>query len=254
MKNIILRCTALIISLVFVFSLVPHSVAAVVWEDNFDDGNYDDWTVSQGSWDASNGYLVAEYGSDLLHEIWHNSSQIEGTWSFDLFLVYDSNDYGSMYFDFIVNGTSEYSFHVSCDEGNPIVALIGGATLESAGLAIGNQTWTHIDITRNSTGGMHVYVNATGPVAEPILSAVDTTHSISERFEIVSTYSVEGSRVDNIVVKDTIDIVPPESTTPTTSDPTPTTTDGGGDTTLLIIGAGVAVIAIIAAVVFMRRR
>jgi hypothetical protein len=230
----------------------------VVWEDNFDDGNYDDWTVSNGSWHVVDGSLEAVYGTDLLHEIWHNSSQIEGTWSFDLFLVYDSNDYGSMYFDFIVIGTSEYSLRVSCDEGNPVVALMGGVTLESAGLAVGNQTWTHFDITRNSTGGMHVYVNATGSVAVPILSAVDTTHSTSERFEIASTYDVEGSRIDNIVVKDTIDITPTYSTTPTGTTPT----NGGTspppqpiDTTpLYIVGAGVVGVAIIAVVVFLRRR
>jgi hypothetical protein len=89
---------------------------------------------------------------------------------------------------------------------------------------------------------MNVYVNKTGPVAEPILTAIDTTHSISERFEIASTYSVEGSRVDNIVVKDTIDIIPPDSTTPT------------GTTTLPIVIAGVVGVVIIAAVVLMRRR
>ncbi|MHA2159253.1 MAG: hypothetical protein ACXABE_10180 [Candidatus Thorarchaeota archaeon] len=253
MKEYLLRCTGLLIGLIFVFSLLPQSTAAVVWEDNFDDGNYDDWTVSQGSWNASNGYLEAVYGTDLLHEIWHNSSQIEGTWSFDIFLVYDSNDYGSIYFDFIVNGTSEYSFRVSCDEGNPVVALIGGVTLESAGLAVGNQTWTHFDITRNSTGGMNVYVNKTGPVAEPILTAIDTTHSISERFEIASTYSVEGSRVDNIVVKDTIDIIPPDSTTPTGTTSNGTTPPPL-DTTLPIVIAGVVGVVIIAAVVLMRRR
>ncbi|MFW9767371.1 MAG: hypothetical protein ACFFF9_14530 [Candidatus Thorarchaeota archaeon] len=261
MKSEIMKCSGFLIGLVFVFLLFPQTAATVVWEDNFDDGTYaPEWTVTEGAWEASNGYLEA-VGS-IRNTISHNSSQVEGTWSFDIFYVYVENNHGSLTINYIVNGSDDYHLTIS-QPGNvgigPRLTLQGGISLNVSDFVVGSETWTHFDITRNSIGETHVFVNKTGPIAEPTISIVDTTHSYSEQFRITCAFDAEGSRIDNIVVDDEILITPPATTTPeTTTTPDTTPTNGGPgipiDTTLLIVGAGVGGVVIIAGVVCMRRR
>jgi len=258
LKSKLLKCTGLVIGLIFVFSLFSQSAAAVVWSDNFDDGNYDGWTVTEGAFDVIDGCLVQVSDGDLGHSIWHESSQVVGTWSLDVFFGKDIPDtlgLPSTSIEFMGNGTDSYTVSIG-DLG--IKFSIRGYPLSYVEIGNYTHTWTHIDITRNSTGGFHVYVNATSTTAEPILTVVDTTYSYSERFVIGIGYQDE-ARIDNIVVDDEILIRPPAPTTPDTTTPPDTTTTNGGitlpmDTVLLITGAGVAGIVIVAAVVFMRRR
>ncbi|MFW9927709.1 MAG: hypothetical protein ACFFDM_13240 [Candidatus Thorarchaeota archaeon] len=85
MKTGILKISGVLIGLIFVLSFLPQSAATAVWSDNFDDGNYAGWTITEGTWSVVSGILESEdlgfsYG---LQRIWHASSQIEGTWSFD---------------------------------------------------------------------------------------------------------------------------------------------------------------------------
>jgi hypothetical protein len=122
-----------------------------------------------------------------------------------------------------------------------------------------HQTWIHIDITRNTTGGIHVYLDQTPDIIEPNLTAVDTTYSSCEIFHVANIFN-DGSRFDNFVVSDEI-LTPTTTTTTTETDPSTTTTPTNGeptqppmDMTLLIAGAGAAVVVIIVAVVFLKRR
>ncbi len=262
MKSELLKCAGFLIGLVFVFTLIPQSAAAVVWEDNFDDGNYDGWTIADGNWNVENGYLVADLTSKIRCEIWHPSSQVVGTWSFDVFAGPEG---GFVDICFMQNGTESYTVSIR-QSSDPVEA---GIYFEVGSLALAHyeligfeETWTHYDITRNSTGGFHVYLNATSSIEEPIIEVVNMVYSSSERLLLVN-HNYDGSRFDNITVNDEILITPPEPTTPTPTttsptDTTPTTTTGGStlplDMTLLIAGAGVAVVVIVAAVVFMRRR
>lgn len=265
MKTGILKFTGVLIGLIFVLSLLPQSAAAPVWSDDFGDGNYNDWTVTEGTWSVDSGILESEdlglsYGYQRL---WHPSSQVEGTWSFDhwsldTWYAWEAN------IMFMAIGTHPdyygYGIRVSGDA-VLLLKLNGGSAASSLGLAVFEDlryAWLYIDITRNSTGGINVYVNATSDIAEPLISFVDTEYSYSERF-VIEQLGRGGDGFDNFVVSDTIDITPPAPTTPTenTTTTTETTTDGGTpppiDTTLLLIGGGVAGVVIIAAVVFMRR-
>ncbi|MHA2027178.1 MAG: hypothetical protein ACW98U_14850 [Candidatus Thorarchaeota archaeon] len=119
-----------------------------------------------------------------------------------------------------------------------------------------DETWTHIDISRNSTGGIHVWVNGTPSTDAPNITVVDPTYDYSERF-LLYHHGAYAARFDNIVVDDEVidPIVDDEVIdTTTTTSTTPTTNGGQIDPTLLIVGAGVAGVVIVAAVVCMRRR
>ena len=271
MKTRIMKFTALLFGLIFVFSLFPQSAAAVVWSDDFDDGNYDGWTVELGDFLVTDGELLSQSG-DNVRMIWHASSQTVGTWSFDHWHPTHTNIH-TQNFIFLASGdvtpSPAYSgygiritectiFLIRYDEGTSV-------SLAFTILETFYETWTHYDITRNTTGGFHVYANATSTTAEPNLVVVDTTYDISDKFLLRegnygNTYPV--SRIDNITVDDEILITPPEPTTTettTTSDTTTTETTTVGDvfpidTTLLLAGAGVVGVIIIVAVVFTRRR
>jgi hypothetical protein len=261
MKTRFLKISASLICLVFAFCLVTSSDAAIVWEDNFNDGNYDGWTVSVGDWRVSDGVLETYYVSSYIWRIWHPSTQVVGTWSFDVetstFAVFENT------FLFMANGTDTtftydgYGIKITHDDFLFMKFYEGSSIpLKMASIDGIAGSWAHVDITRNSTGEFHVYINATSSIAEPDISIVDTEYSYSEQFVINSNQ--EGFLLDNIVVDDEIKITPLVSTPTTTTNTTisSTTTNGGDtpppiDTTLLIVGAGVVIVA---AVVFMRRR
>ena len=267
-----MKFTALLFGLIFVCSLFPQSAAAVVWSDDFDDGNYDGWVVEIGDFLVTDGELLSESGVTV-RMLSHASSQTVGTWSVDYWHPTHSRIH-TYNFIFIASGDATPSpafsgyairitectvFLIRYDEGTSV-------SLAFTIFGIFYETWTHYDITCNTTGGFHVYANATSTTAEPDLVIVDTTYDISDKFIIRegnygNTFPV--SRIDNISVNDEILITPPEPTTTTTetttteTTTTETTTDGTVlpiDTTLLIAGAGVVGVIIIAAVVFTRRR
>ena len=93
MKTELLKLTGLVVGLVFVVSLFPQSAAAVpVWSDDFDNGNYNGWTVKTGTFSCADLTLAGTYDStpegDSMrfdNEIWINSTVSYGTWSFDLY-------------------------------------------------------------------------------------------------------------------------------------------------------------------------
>ncbi|MHA2199868.1 MAG: hypothetical protein ACXACG_02200 [Candidatus Thorarchaeota archaeon] len=100
MKSKLLKCIGLLIGLVFVISLIPHTSATAVpvWEDNFNDRNYNGWTVKTGLFSCMNKTLAGTYDSTpegnsmrFDNEIWANSTVSYGTWSFDLYFGGQSN-------------------------------------------------------------------------------------------------------------------------------------------------------------------
>ena len=270
MKSQLLKITGLFIGLVFVFSLLPQTAATVVWEDNFDDGNYNGWTVTEGGYEViDSNYLRTSFPEGAHHcRIWHSSDQVVGTWSFDIrpsafqcevLFMANGTDPPEDYDGYGIKLTEDYISLIkrkgSWDGGDTTLAYSSIGDTESK--------WTHIDVTCDDTGEFNVYVNATSNSAIPIINAVDTEFSYSERFVLDCHWAL--SSFDNITVDNEILITPIPTTTsePTTTttptDTSPTTTDGGTtpppiSTTLLIIGAGVGGVVIIAAVVCMRRR
>ena len=263
MKTRLLKCIGVFIGLIFIFSLLPQSAAEVVWEDDFETG-MDGWTVIVGHWRVADGMLEAYYVDDLDHRISHPSSQVVGTWSFDMYHP-SAECYTTMWF--ITNGTDTpdenygYGLRIGGDliymvklEGDYLSSSpIAGAVYESDDDF--EDVWIHINITRDSAGEFNVYFNETSTIAEPIFSCTDTEYNYSTRM-LIDFGGAVVEKFDNIVVDDEILITPLDPTpTPTPTSPTsPTSPETAIDTTLLIAAAGVGGVVIIAAVVCMRRR
>jgi len=276
MKAKLLKCIGLLIGLVFVFSMLPQSAAAVMWEDNFNDGTFEpEWTITaeyNNEWGITD-YTLATDGTspEAICRIWHESNVTVGTWSFDMLVP--ANGDGIPKVLFLANGTDPpgafeddyqgYGIEVWVDAGDIYLYKQDGdwdqgqQLLATAEIEVEFNSWAHYDITRNSTGGFNVYVDADPSVDEPHISYVHTEFSYSERFVLDVHWG--NAMFDNFTVIDTVlgpIISTPTTTTTSTTTTTTTPTIPSGDmTTMLIIaGGGVVGIAIIAGVIFMRRR
>jgi hypothetical protein len=73
----------LLLSLAF---LPLHASAAIVWSDDFDDGNYDGWTVIQQTYEVIDGVLVSTQDIRQCALIHHDSviDYGNGTWTIDI--------------------------------------------------------------------------------------------------------------------------------------------------------------------------
>jgi len=170
--------------------------AAVVWSDNFDDGNYDGWIVQNGTFIVENGILKT--GPEDLNIISIQSyGASTGTWSFDLmatgwtvvYLVLNSQQFlvvvftGQEYYVQRINVTNSQQYSRAKFSGK-IAA------------------WQHLNVTRNQDGRICVYDNGT-----LVADYVDTTYIPAQEF--FEFYATGGqAAIDNIVYSDTVDIEP----------------------------------------------
>ncbi|MHA1908655.1 MAG: hypothetical protein ACW98Y_15240 [Candidatus Thorarchaeota archaeon] len=200
--------------------------AAVVWEDNFDDGNMDDWYVYMWpdvppEYTITDGIVYTDSEDDLFIAV-HNSSVAYGTWSFD---VYASQGIGVEFLSLLTleNGSrgdyppittvgASYAYEL-------LFAPDGRAGVDSASIilaelyitSIGHfdyrvldyylmnpAGWYHVDITRDNTGYFCVYLNG-----EPLLEAIDNTVTTSSGFSMAIR---PGCAFDNVSVSDSVGI------------------------------------------------
>jgi hypothetical protein len=181
--------------------------ATVVWSDTFDDGNYDGWTVTYGSFSCAENSLISNQYSSAINR---PSTVMVGTWSFDLLLV-DSGSSGihvcfycESFVFYPITGydlkVSRYGFELmywldyyddSIGEYFPSIVMDG---------------WQHVDITRDDTGLIRVYINDSLQI-----ETVDNRIPSSNYFHLVSG---SGEGLDNIVVSDSVDITPTPGTNP----------------------------------------
>lgn len=254
--------------LLLIAMLVPLKCSAtMVWSDNFDDGNYDGWTVTginmtavppvlvDGNYSAEDGLLRATGEGEGW--IWnlasHPSTVATGTWSFDIdsppteaglthFYVFFMSD-DTNFEDGIPDG---YAFKVEMVlyqgfRGFELEKYVDGDNTQIAQYQTGQDVLGgyHIDITRDSTGLFNVWVNGTHR-----MSAQDDTHSTSDYFRFSTP---AGPALDNIEVFDSIEFDPP--TTDTT-----TTTETGEEFPLVWIVIGISIpVALIIIVVIIKK-
>ena len=228
----------LLISLVL---LNPNSASAtLVWSDAFDDGNFDDWTVTYGAFSGAENALLAIQFSSAIH---HPSTVMVGTWSFDLLIVDSGTSclhvcfYCESFEIYPITGmdlkVSRNGFELmywldyyddSIGEYFPPFVMVG---------------WQHIDITRDDTGLIRVYINDSLRI-----ETVDNRIPSSNYFYLLTN---QGEGIDNIVVSDSIDITP-----------TPETPSGTLFETLApylpLAVLGVALIAVLGVGILFRRR
>lgn len=143
LKVYYLKLSLGVIFLLCLFTRLDTCYSEVVWSDNFDDGNLDDWHL-RGNWSVTNNYAQVFYDPELgdTSNLYHDSrlrhpSQIAyGTWSFDLYLKNDKY----VLFSFLGFGTSEeargwndYYFEIKPNK-------------QSSGFYLGVQVNSHTDL------------------------------------------------------------------------------------------------------------
>jgi hypothetical protein len=230
----------------------PPGRAATVWSDDFSDGDYAGWTVEAGTYTAVN-YRLENMGN-IINVIHHASTVAMGTWSFDLDIIspITGNDAEVSFLAIDLNPTTHYAQNGYAVEFSMakvwLIKYVDGSPTTLASYYIGPNEGTvlraleHVDVTRNTAGEMHVWVNGTHR-----LFYQDTTFSSSTYLVHDSSSSV-AHYLDNVMVSDTIDLQPPTTTTNTTTTTTPIP---GFAVPAITLGL---VVALATAIVYRRRR
>jgi hypothetical protein len=208
-------------------------LAEVVWSDDFEDGDTEGWNIAQGNFSAEDGTLRSTVEGKVqganpdyqyLSLAYYPSTVSVGTWSFDY--MYDgSRDVPELAVNFmsltqttwVLNPRSIgecYGVYVGWFRPDKIELYVdlkypgAGELLSITQSPTKPRTWYHVDVTRDDEGLICVYVDGVLKIDE-----VDSTHSESVFFGVMLEHSFRGDAViDNIVVSDTVDVVPQERT------------------------------------------
>ena len=248
--------------------------ASDIFADDFNDGNYDGWytqgslyNYSDATWYENMGNLTAannvlEASGDpgnaskgQYQRAYINSSVAYGTWSFDLYVVDNGHD---IWFNLLLDNTGLpevvtqcYFFTVDTSPGECEFGWWTGTSYyylvsHDVGLAPWTDSWTHFDITRNSTGRFDVYLNGTH-----VMSATHTAYTEGSYFRWTGQ---TGSAIDNVVILDYV--VQPQPATTTTTTTTTDTPVPVPDLTLPLVGASIVELGVIIVLVvlYVRRK
>jgi hypothetical protein len=203
------------------------------WSDDFNDGNFDDWTVTRGEFSVSSNTLKGV--TSTWNHIEHNSTTTVGTWSFDYNMyggpdgIWQEAD-GGLVIWLIANGhhsvdpsqgASGYFiyFHPHDDA---IELWMDPGDDGYNRVLIGSWSppdfikWWHVDVTRDSEGLFTVYLDGVSRI-----QGTDTTYNTSVFFGFLGYNQQE---MDNVDVQDVVVPPPTATTSPTTTSPTDTIT------------------------------
>ncbi len=201
--------------LVLSYGTIPQTTAAVLWSDNFNDNNYNGWTVKTGAFTTADSTLRCT--SITLSAIHHSSTVATGTWSID-FVFSGAIHVAAVYFavgainDIMGDQGYQVTIH---NYGVTLYEVTDTAThlLDSYTASTTLQGRQSIDITRDIGGLFRVYVNDS-----LVMEATNTVHTTINYFLL---HMYEDDSVDNIVVSNTVDVTP-STTDPDTNTPTDT--------------------------------
>lgn len=181
-----------------------------IWSDDFNDGNYDGWTIELGEWTVINETLQGQ-NPDLKRPycaLFRPSTVAYGTWSFDIRL----QRFKSLYFSFIDNNSTfgEFGYYYELeiepysDFTNFILFKNEGSHFDSYEALYSQGVydvlegdWHHVDLTRELNGKFSAYIDF-----ELLFVVVDNNIVTSEEFWIASQQ--HGSFIDNILVTDIV--------------------------------------------------
>jgi hypothetical protein len=232
------------------------------WSDNFDDGNYDGWTVIQGGFGVTDGVLVgtANGPGDASCSIYHESNVSMGTWSFDVYIPPDlatkwspiafmaesPTHLSDMYYVVEFYNTEMYLSRYN-DLSQTIVDNYDFPGGTHCGLH-------HISVIRNETNYFYLFHNGT-----LVIEGVSIVPAIEwEYFVFYSYLNPEAAWIDNVNVTEYVE---DETTTTTTGEETTTTTTttNGGTPPLplplelVALGGGVAVVLIVLVIIMKKK-
>lgn len=239
-------------------AMPAFSYSAEAWSDDFEDGNYDGWTVHSGEFAGSptyvlravaTGWSTASHASDVACGQWYfdlEENQTSPTDQHVIFIALDT-DPAAMdgYSLFVDIETTSYIRLDRWDSGTPTM-------LDEIERPAGTWGWYEYDVTRDDTGAFEVKRDDT-----TILSAIDSNYDTSTYFVY---YAQQGRAIDNISVFSCN-----VTTTTTTTNTTTTTTNTTTSTTepippgpippvmILALAAGVVVIVIILVLIVRRK-
>ncbi|MHA1961765.1 MAG: hypothetical protein ACW99U_16200 [Candidatus Thorarchaeota archaeon] len=257
-----------------------NAAAAVVFSDDFNDGNYDGWTVTNGAFAIVDNRLESTGGSDVHSSIYFESDITNGTWSFDVkdpdvtipaltevdFMAEDNSAAGA--------GASGTMFAVLFQATRISIFQVYAGTNTFKGdwdtPSVTSPGYHSIDVTLDENGHFDMFVNGTHRLCF-------TTFIYDEPYGYFNFGSSSGGAIDNVVVQDTIDgslsvnetcpLLATTTTTTTTDTTTETTTDTTTtDTTttqepppplpmeLIAAGVGIPVVLVIVVILLRSRR
>jgi hypothetical protein len=214
----------LVLLSISIFTIYPCK-AAPVWTDDFDSGNYNGWTITNGHFDGVSGYCPNGIFTAVNHTltcvgkgmIMHPSTVTTGTWSFD-FLGMNVETFDVMLFCINTGGTNmDTALGIDFYYGGwDFDVVIGNEGTRYAGDTANMGSWTgwqHWDITRDSDGRICIYHNGTCvmdlPPTSSLLTSVTTSEYFWIAFGLITQFTFHGA-IDNIVVSNTVDIQPPQ--------------------------------------------
>ncbi|MFW9808231.1 MAG: hypothetical protein ACFFE6_02515 [Candidatus Thorarchaeota archaeon] len=257
MKSKWIRIAAGLSMMVLCISVYTNtSQAAEVWREEFDSGltgwttfAFESWQsgpVVEGNFSTADDMLTVL--DDDVNFARHDSANVVGTWSFDMYIPDTPN--GWIGVAFMSNGTRPLELDTrmiaieATTDGTDrfVIWWLRGAnngvadTVYTPGGSIVG--WHHIDVTRTSGGSFNVFFNGTFEYTTLTNDVTQSTYL--ECFASNAT----GAAFDNIIVSDTIDV-----TTPTL---TPTAPPILWE--LVMIGGGVAIVVILLIIIVLKRR
>lgn len=215
-----------------------HLPAAIVWSEDFEDGDISDWMVFEINWTLPDGVVNFTVDSAELYDLsggvlrsigpeWnfamHNSSVAYGTWSFDID-IQRPDDFDRFAVGFIGENFSEHWLPSDGSSDGYLISILipdedpegyvrlatntypGTTTFIDSYRVEDIRGWKNFIVTRefDREGQFYVYMDG-----DLILKAVDKTHTTSEYFTV---FGMANHAIDNITVSDTIDYdaAPPE--------------------------------------------
>jgi hypothetical protein len=188
-----------------------------VWSDDFDDGNYDGWTVRTGNFTAEDFTLRANATMGE-SDIYINSTVATGTWQWSMYSVNPDNVSRVFFIHCPILSSQTLQDYITAYsiEMDPMNRNFTIQKWEPSDTSNWNNIildmytapsvidgWQHIMLTRDDNGFFHVWINGTLR-----MSAIDDEFRTAGIFRFACT---NGSAIDNIAISDTLDRTPEPS-------------------------------------------
>ncbi len=189
-------CTLLVmIGLIVAVLVTTPSSAQLVWQDDFEDGNLDGWTVAFGNFTIEDGTLILENDTFPTGVIYHPSTGVVGSWSFKIIgrgweidFIATAWTGPNMYGYRLFRGFDQFgeAFFFEKILNDSVERLVW---YSYAGHEYSNQ----VNITRNIEGAFEVYIDG-----ELVIESTDA--SVMESSYFCYSAHGNGSALDNVEV------------------------------------------------------